>query len=117
LNGSTRRFATAVQSSPLLAPLHVEETRKLGSFTHAVTHHRITLEVVACTAARAGRAARGRAWVTPAALATLAMTSPGRRIARLVAAASFAGGQKTPHVAKKTAACGTRGRRYQSQRK
>ena len=113
LTGSSRRFAAAAQSSPLLAPLHVDEARKLGSFTHAVTHHRITLDVVACTAARAGRAARGRAWITPAALATLAMTSPGRRIARLLAAAAIPSGRKTPRAAKKTVAGGTRGTRYQ----
>jgi hypothetical protein len=51
---------------------------------HSVTHHRITLDAVRCVARRTGPAAPGRRWVTPRQLAALAMSSPARRIARLL---------------------------------
>jgi adenine-specific DNA glycosylase len=57
---------------------------RLGTIAHTVTHHRITLDVVSCAAGRSGKAATGRRWVTARALASLAMTSPGRRITRML---------------------------------
>jgi A/G-specific adenine glycosylase len=71
-------------TSQALAPLGCGKPRRLGSITHTVTHHKITLEIVECAAARAGRTAANRAWVPLAKLATLAMTAPGRRIAGML---------------------------------
>jgi A/G-specific adenine glycosylase len=77
-------------AADLLAGLACGDVARLGTLAHSVTHHRITLDVVGCNAAAAGRPAANRRWVTPAALATLAMTAPGRRIARLAARAATA---------------------------
>jgi A/G-specific adenine glycosylase len=71
-------------TSQALAPLGCGKPRRLGRITHTVTHHKITLEIVECAAARAGRTAANRAWVPVAKLATLAMTAPGRRIAGML---------------------------------
>ena len=84
LAGGGRTAAAGIAAAPSLRPLECSRPTRLGRLTHTVTHHRITLDVVSCTAARPGRAARGRRWVTPAALARLAMTAPGRRIARMI---------------------------------
>ena len=81
---SARGARRAIERSDLLAGIGCGPTERLGTITHTVTHHRITLDVVACAAARAGRAAQGRRWVTAAALGSLAMTAPGRRIAKLL---------------------------------
>jgi A/G-specific adenine glycosylase len=72
------------KTSQALAPLGCDKLRRLGRITHTVTHHKITLEIVECAAARAGRTAANRAWVPVAKLATLAMTAPGRRIAGML---------------------------------
>ena len=73
-----------IEQSEVLSGLACGATSRLGTITHTVTHHRITLDVVACAAGRRGRASSGRRWVTAASLASLAMTSPGRRIARMI---------------------------------
>ena len=80
-----RGLSPAIQRSPLLAPLRCGPPRRLGSLAHSVTHHRIAVTVVGCEATLCGRRAAGRAWVPLAKIGTLAMTSPGRRIARLAA--------------------------------
>jgi adenine-specific DNA glycosylase len=81
---AARGARRAIERSDLLGPLGCGPTERLGTIAHTVTHHRITLDVVACAAARAGRAARARRWVKASALDSLAMTAPGRRIAKLV---------------------------------
>jgi adenine-specific DNA glycosylase len=68
----------------LLSGFACNATSRLGTITHTITHHRITLDVVACKAGRTGRAAGGHRWVTARALESLAMTAPGRRIARML---------------------------------
>ena len=73
-----------IEQSEVLSGLACGATSRLGTITHTVTHHRITLDVVACVAGRGGRASSGRRWVTATALTSLAMTSPGRRIARML---------------------------------
>jgi A/G-specific adenine glycosylase len=59
--------------------------RLLGTVTYSVTHHRVSCRVVERRLVRPPAAGSNRRLVTPAALARLAMTAPGRRIARLVA--------------------------------
>jgi A/G-specific adenine glycosylase len=60
--------------------------RLLGTVTYTVTHHRITCRVVARRLPRPPALAKHRRLVSPAALGRLAMTAPGRSIARLLAA-------------------------------
>jgi A/G-specific adenine glycosylase len=59
--------------------------RLLGTVAYSVTHHRITCRVVERRLPWPPAAASNRRLVTVAALARLAMTAPGRRIARLLA--------------------------------
>jgi len=58
--------------------------RKLGAVRYTVTHHQIECVVRERPAARRSRPTKDRRWVTPAGLATLAMTAPGRKIAALL---------------------------------
>jgi len=60
--------------------------RLLGTVAYTVTHHRITCRVVARRLPRPPALAKHRRLVSPAALDRLAMTAPGRSIARLLAA-------------------------------
>ncbi len=82
--GGLRSVRRGIERSEVLGGLSCGATERRGKIAHSVTHHRITLDVVSCTAGRIGLAMRGRRWVTATALELLAMTSPGRRIARLV---------------------------------
>jgi A/G-specific adenine glycosylase len=82
--GPARSATRRIEQPDVLRGLACDATSRLGTITHTVTHHRITLDVVACEAARAGKAALNRKWVTPTQLAELAMTSPGRRIASML---------------------------------
>lgn len=59
--------------------------RRLASLDYTVTHHRVTVTISIATATRAGGTGRDRRWVEWRRLDGLAMTSPGRRIARLAA--------------------------------
>ena len=59
--------------------------RRLGLLSYSVTHHRITCQVVVRLLARPPAAQPNRRLVAVSALGRLAMTAPGRRIARLVA--------------------------------
>jgi A/G-specific adenine glycosylase len=59
--------------------------RLLGTVTYTVTHHRVTCRVVERRLARSP-AGNNRRLVSLAAIDRLAMTAPGRRIARLLAA-------------------------------
>jgi A/G-specific adenine glycosylase len=61
--------------------------RSLGRVTYTVTHHRIECTVVERSGRAAAPVSGRRRWVKVAALSRLAMTAPGRRIARLLAAA------------------------------
>jgi len=61
--------------------------RRLASITYTVTHHRITRRVVVRRVATAPPAGRTKRLVAIAELDRLAMTAPGRRIARLLTAA------------------------------
>jgi A/G-specific adenine glycosylase len=56
---------------------------KLGMVSYTVTHHKVTCTVVA-RAAASGAASAAQRWVTPRQLAGLPLSSPGRRIAKLV---------------------------------
>jgi A/G-specific adenine glycosylase len=60
--------------------------RPLGTVVYTVTHHRVTCRVAERRLARAPAASTTRRLVSLAALDRLAMTAPGRRIARLLAA-------------------------------
>jgi len=60
--------------------------RLLGTVTYAVTHHRVACRVVVRRITRAPATTTTRRLASPAALRRLAMTAPGRRIARLLAA-------------------------------
>jgi A/G-specific adenine glycosylase len=82
--GRAARAVRGIAASERLGALRCGPPERLGTVVHTVTHHRITLDVVRCTAGRAGRAAADHRWVTPGQLAALAMTSPARRIARLL---------------------------------
>ncbi len=62
--------------------------RLLGTVTYTVTHHRVTCRVVERRLARAPAATNNRRLVALAALDRLAMTAPGRRIARLLVASA-----------------------------
>ena len=59
--------------------------RRIGRVAYGVTHHRIDCTVVERRAPSAGAPPAGGRWVRVSALAGLAMTSPGRRIAAIVA--------------------------------
>ena len=82
--GRAARAARGIAASPELAPLGCGRPEPLGTVTHTVTHHRITLDIVRSAARLRGAAAGNRRWVTPGELASLAMSSPARRIARLL---------------------------------
>lgn len=56
---------------------------RLGVVSYTVTHHKVTCTVVA-RAAAAGTGSAAQRWVTPRQLAGLPLSSPGRRIAKLV---------------------------------
>jgi A/G-specific adenine glycosylase len=58
--------------------------RRLGEVAYTVTHHRIACRVVERRVSRAPVTGPGRRLVTLAALAKLAMTAPGRRIAAML---------------------------------
>lgn len=89
--GAARSAAKAMAASAVFTGLGCGKPVTIGGLVHSVTHHRIALDIVACAARRPGATARGRRWVAEGALAKLAMTSPGRRIARLVAATGLSG--------------------------
>jgi A/G-specific adenine glycosylase len=91
LPGSARGAGKAMAAAAVFTGLGCGKPVKIGGLVHSVTHHRITLDIVACTAGRAGRSAGRHRWVAEGALAKLAMTSPGRRIARLVLTAGLSG--------------------------
>jgi len=84
VSGAARISRRGIERSEALSGLACGAISRLGTITHTVTHHRITLDVVTCEAARAGKAAPDRRWVTATALSSLAMTSPGRRIANML---------------------------------
>lgn len=85
VQAAARKIHQAIGESKTLQPLACTQPKALGTFTHTVTHHRITLAVVACTAARMGKLSQNLAWVAVDKLGELAMTSPGRRIAKMIA--------------------------------
>ena len=58
--------------------------RLLGRVAYSVTHHRVECVVRGCRSTPRFRTGKNRRWVTPAGLAKLAMTAPGRRIAALL---------------------------------
>ena len=64
--------------------------RRLGRIDYGVTHHRVECVVVERPAAAAAKPPAGGKWVSVASLSRLAMTSPGRRIATLLAASGGA---------------------------
>ena len=68
--------------------------RSLGRVTYTVTHHRIECAVVERRAGAPAKATARQRWVKVAALASLAMTSPGRRIARLLMATGTQPGRR-----------------------
>ncbi|MFM8413429.1 MAG: A/G-specific adenine glycosylase [Planctomycetota bacterium] len=70
--------------------------RLLGMVTYSVTHHRVTCRVVERRPARPPAATRVRRLVSVAALTRLAMTAPGRRIARLLQARPQGRSRSTP---------------------
>lgn len=72
-------------AADLLAETGCGPKRRLARVEYTVTHHRVTVTVSRAAAARAGRARRDRRWVAWSRLGSLAMTSPGRRIAVLAA--------------------------------
>jgi A/G-specific adenine glycosylase len=82
--GRAARAARGMASSSLVGSLGCGSPEQMGTVVHTVTHHRITLDVVRCEARRTGPTAVDRRWVTPGQLTSLAMSSPARRIARLL---------------------------------
>jgi len=84
LPGAARGARRGIERSELLSGLACGAVSRLDTIAHTVTHHRITLDVVACAAGQGGKASPGRRWVTATALASLAMTAPGRRITTLL---------------------------------
>ncbi|MFM7108018.1 MAG: A/G-specific adenine glycosylase [Planctomycetaceae bacterium] len=59
--------------------------RRLGTVAYTVTHHKVTCTVVErVTTGPVPLATPERRWVTPRALVGLALSAPGRRIARLI---------------------------------
>jgi A/G-specific adenine glycosylase len=57
--------------------------RRLGTVHYTVTHHAIECVVRERALARKKKPSRGQRWVAVAALGSLAMSSPGRKIAAL----------------------------------
>ena len=64
----------------------IRSDRRLTSLEYTVTHHRVTRRVVERSLTRLPETGRHRRLVTLAALGSLAMTAPGRRIAKLLVA-------------------------------
>ena len=64
----------------------IRSDRRLTSLEYTVTHHRVTRRVVERSLTRLPETGRHRRLVTLAALGRLAMTAPGRRIAKLLVA-------------------------------
>ena len=63
--------------------------RRLGTVAYTVTHHKVTCTVVEREPrGHAARPTANRRWVTPHGLASLALSAPGRRIAKLLAPSS-----------------------------
>ncbi|MCE9631038.1 MAG: A/G-specific adenine glycosylase [Planctomycetia bacterium] len=69
----------------LREPAKKARDKAIGHVTYTVTHHRIECTVVERTSRTPPWAATQQRWVKVASLAALAMTAPGRRIARLLA--------------------------------
>ena len=72
-------------ATDLLAGTGCGRKRRLATIEYTVTHHRVTVTVSLASARHTGVARRDRRWVALRWLEDLAMTSPGRRIARLAA--------------------------------
>ncbi|MFM9195634.1 MAG: A/G-specific adenine glycosylase [Planctomycetia bacterium] len=92
LAGAAGAVRRGIARSPLMGGLGCGPPERLGTISHTVTHHKVTLDVVICAASAlaasaAGRPVAGRRWMKAAALKSLAMTAPGRRIARMLTAA------------------------------
>jgi hypothetical protein len=57
----------------------------VGRTAYTVTHHRVDVKITVCEARRKGPRREGVEWVDWQTLATLAVTTPGRRIAAIAA--------------------------------
>ena len=79
----------------ILAPLGCGRRRVVGNCSYTVTHHRVAVTVAACQASRQGPRRDGVAWIDWESLGTLAMTSPGRRIAALAERGAGEAGQRS----------------------
>jgi adenine-specific DNA glycosylase len=79
----------------ILAPLGCGRRRVVGNCSYTVTHHRVAVTVAACQASRQGPRRDGVAWIDWESLGTLAMTSPGRRIAALAERGAGEAGQSS----------------------
>jgi adenine-specific DNA glycosylase len=79
----------------ILAPLGCGRRRFVGTCSYTVTHHRVAVTVAACKASRQGPRRDGVAWIDWESLGTLAMTSPGRRIAALAERGAGEAGQSS----------------------
>lgn len=73
-----------IDRSAALEGINLDRHEHLGTIAHAVTHHRITLEIVRCRGARSGDRRPEQKWVLLSDLASLALSSPGRKIASLI---------------------------------
>lgn len=65
--------------------------QRLGEVRYAVTNHQISCRVISASVVSRPRPGRQQRWLRPTQLEALAMTAPGRRIARLVQTAAAAG--------------------------
>ena len=72
----------------ILEPLGLSRRRVVGRCSYSVTHHRVAVTILCCTAAHAGPRGASTMWVEWMGLADLAMTAPGRRIAAIAGAGS-----------------------------
>ena len=77
----------------ILAPLGCGRRRVVGNCSYTVTHHRVAVTVTTCQARCQGPRRDAVAWIEWEALGTLAMTSPGRKIAALAERAAGEAGQ------------------------
>lgn len=72
-------------ATAILAPLGCGRRRVVGRSAYTVTHHRVDVKITVCEARRKGPRREGVEWVDWQTLATLAVTTPGRRIAAIAA--------------------------------
>jgi A/G-specific adenine glycosylase len=87
----------------LLQPLRCGRRRVVGKCAYSVTHHRVTVTITTCTAARSGPRSDRAEWVSWTRLGERAMAAPGRRIMAVVKAATVRGAVPSARAGRRVA--------------